>query len=98
MLDYYAWRKKPRTSHYMGYLMKHQLDASDLMPDDMPTHAQIMTSVANKVAARGETANVNRDGNVVIAAPITSTGKSERILIFFLRFKILNRVFLGIDV
>lgn len=79
MLDYYTWRKKPRTNHYMSYLTKHQLDASDLSQEDTPTPQQAATATtASRLASpRPETSvgSVSTTQSVVLAAPITSSGK-----------------------
>lgn len=72
MLDYYAWRKKPRTGHYTSYLLKQQLDASDLSQEETPPPTpQRLTS------PKPETSNVG----TLLAAPITQPGSFFEILL-----------------
>lgn len=103
MLDYYTWRKKPRTNHYMSYLTKHQLDASDLSQADTPLQVTTPTTIASRLPSspKPETSgtSIATSQNVVLAAPITQTGKThfnfDTVFIPDLFTRIYSNVFAG---
>lgn len=89
MLDYYTWRKKPRTNHYVNYLTKHQLDASDLSQEDTPlqssgSSAANISRLSSPKTEVGSGNVTSQTQNVVLATPITQTGRNCFLEILFL--------------
>lgn len=74
-MDYFMWRKRPRSAHYEAYLRQHQLDP----PSSESTTAESQTSTAESAVSRSVPPLVSKETPIVSVASamerLTQSGK-----------------------
>ncbi|GLV35974.1 domino [Carabus blaptoides fortunei] len=73
MLDYFAWRKRPRTTHYASYLRQQQLEPAVLESHDS---AQPVLSESSHAQQRATTPTVAKETTPSVDSRLGQTGVS----------------------